>query len=138
MIFLLGAKVKSVLVTPAEAVTPWFVTTLTLLHDTTITPRNVIITANCITKARLAKGILTNKTHSVWFVPTGMNGLPQNVLLNFRFEFSRSDLCIYHSSGISEIFCQIVSTPLNKIPKTLVSLRFGSHPAGIFVVSVTS
>ena len=25
------------------------------------------------------------KQHSVWFVPTGVRGLPQNVLLNFRF-----------------------------------------------------
>ena len=52
------------------------------------------------------------------FVPTGMNGRPQNVLLNFRFEFPKSDLSIYHPSGISEIFCQMVSTPCK-----LLSLR---------------
>ena len=40
----------------------------------------------------------------VWFVPTGMNGLPQNVLLNFRLEFPKSDLTIYPPSGVSEIF----------------------------------
>ena len=40
-----------------------------------------------------------------------MNGLPQNALLNFRLEFPKSDLTIYHPSGISEIFCQMVSTP---------------------------
>ena len=37
-----------------------------------------------------------------------MNGLPQNVLLNFRLEFPKSDLTIYLPSGISEIFCQVV------------------------------
>ena len=42
------------------------------------------------------------KQHSVWFVPTGirMNGLPQNVLLNFRLEFPKSDLTIYLSSTL--------------------------------------
>ena len=39
-----------------------------------------------------------------------MKGLPQNVLLNFRLEFPKSDLTIYVPSGISEIFCQMVST----------------------------
>ena len=39
-----------------------------------------------------------------------MKGLPQNVLLNFRLEFPKKDLTIYLPSGISEIFCQIVST----------------------------
>ena len=39
-----------------------------------------------------------------------MKGLPQNVLLNFRLEFPKSDLTIYLPSGISEIFCQMVST----------------------------
>ena len=34
-----------------------------------------------------------------------MKGLPQNVLLNFRLEFPKSDLTIYLPSGISEIFC---------------------------------
>ena len=48
---------------------------------------------------------------SIWFVPTGMNRLPQNVLLNFWLEFPKSDLTIYYlPSGISEIFCQMVST----------------------------
>ena len=40
-----------------------------------------------------------------------MNGLPQNVLLNFRLEFPKSDLTIYLPSEISEILCQMVSTP---------------------------
>ena len=39
-----------------------------------------------------------------------MKGLPQYVLLNFRFEFPKSDLTIYLPSGISEIFRQMVST----------------------------
>ena len=39
-----------------------------------------------------------------------MKGLPQNVLLNFRLEFPKSDFTIYLPSGISEIFCQMVST----------------------------
>ena len=52
---------------------------------------------------------LVNGTqNSVWFVPTVMNGLPQIVLLNFRFEFPKSDLTIYLLSGISEIFGQMV------------------------------
>ena len=37
-----------------------------------------------------------------------MNGLPQNELLNFRFEFPKGDLTIYLPSGVSEIFCQMV------------------------------
>ena len=48
--------------------------------------------------------------HSVWFVPTGMKGLSQNVLLNFRLVFSKRGLAIHLPSGISEIFCQMVST----------------------------
>ena len=42
-----------------------------------------------------------------------MNGVPQNVYvpLNFRLEFPKSDLTIYLPSGISEISCQMVSTP---------------------------
>ena len=39
-----------------------------------------------------------------------MNGLPQNVLLNFRLEFPIGDLTIYLPSGTSEIFCQMVRT----------------------------
>ena len=54
--------------------------------------------------------LVNGKQHSVWFVPTAINGLPQNLLLNFRLEFLKSDLTIYHPSGISEIFCQMVST----------------------------
>ena len=54
--------------------------------------------------------LVNGKQHSVWFVPTGMKGLPQNVLLNFRLEFPKSDLTIYLPSGISEIFRQMVST----------------------------
>ena len=65
-------------------------------------------------KARLEprrnREMVNGKQHSIWFVPTGMNGLPQNVLLNFRLEFPKSDLTIYLPSGISEIFCQMVST----------------------------
>ena len=55
--------------------------------------------------------LINGKQHSVWFVPTEMNGLPQNVLLNFRLEFSKIEFTIYLSSGISEIFCQMVSSP---------------------------
>ena len=33
-----------------------------------------------------------------------------NILVNFWLEFPKSDLTIYHPSGISEIFCQMVST----------------------------
>ena len=54
--------------------------------------------------------LVNGKQHSVWFVPTGMNRLPQNVLLNFRLEFPKNDLTIYLPFGISEIFCQMVST----------------------------
>ena len=45
------------------------------------------------------------------FNMTGMNGLPQNVLLNFRLEFPKTDLTIYLPYGISEILCQMVRTP---------------------------
>ena len=55
--------------------------------------------------------LVNGKQHSVWFVPTGMNKLPQNVLLNFRLEFPKSVLTIYLPSTISEIFFQMVSTP---------------------------
>ena len=54
--------------------------------------------------------LVNGKQHSVWFVRTWMNGLPQNVLLNFRLEFPIGDLTIYLPSGTSEIFCQMVST----------------------------
>ena len=54
--------------------------------------------------------MVNGKQHSVWFVPTGMKGLPQNVLLNFRLEFPKSDPTIYLPSRISEIFRQMVST----------------------------
>ena len=57
------------------------------------------------------KKLVNGEQHSVWFVPTGMKGLPRNVLLNFRLEFPKSDLTIYLPSRISEIFCQLVSTP---------------------------
>ena len=57
--------------------------------------------------------LINGKQHSVWFVPTGMKGLPQNVLHNFRLEFPKSDLTIYLPSGISEIFRQMVSTPVD-------------------------
>ena len=55
--------------------------------------------------------LVNGKQYSVWFVPTGMKGIPQNVLLNFRLEFPKRGLTIYLPSGISEIFCQMVSTP---------------------------
>ena len=55
-----------------------------------------------------AKKLVNGTQNSVSFVPTGMNGLPQNVLLNFRFEFPKGDLTIYLPSGVSEIFCQMV------------------------------
>ena len=51
--------------------------------------------------------LVNGKQHSVWFAPTGMKGLPQNVLLNFRLEFPKRGLTINLPSGISEIFCQI-------------------------------
>ena len=57
------------------------------------------------------KKLVNGKQHSVWFTPTGMKGLPQNLLLIFRSEFLKSGLTIYLPFGISEIFCQMVSTP---------------------------
>ena len=65
----------------------------------------------CIWNREGTEKLVNGKQHSVWFVPTGMKGLPQNVLLNFRLEFPKSDLTIYLPSGIFEIFCQMVSTP---------------------------
>ena len=40
-----------------------------------------------------------------------MNRLPQDILLNFQLEFPKSDLTIYLPFGISDFFCQMVSTP---------------------------
>ena len=59
---------------------------------------------------RRKKKLVNGKQHSVWFVPTGMKGLPQNILLNFRLKFPKRGLTIYLPSGISEIFRQMVST----------------------------
>ena len=55
--------------------------------------------------------LVNGMQHSVWFVPTGKKGLPQNVLLNFWLELPKSVLTIYLPSGIFEIFCQMVSSP---------------------------
>ena len=77
--------------------------------------------------------MVNGKQHSVWLVPTGMKGLPQNVLLNFRLEFPKSDLTIYLPSGISEILFQMVSTPgednkkYRKIPKISSGAYFFSN-----------
>ena len=65
----------------------------------------------CVWNREGTEKLVNGKQHSVWFVPTGMKGLPQNVLLNFRLEIPKSDLTIYLLSGISEIFRQTVSTP---------------------------
>ena len=58
--------------------------------------------------------LVNGKQHSVWFVPTGMKGLrtsnrtPQfSVGISERWPYH---LSIYLPSGISEIFCQMVST----------------------------
>ena len=71
-----------------------------------LNPKKGRIFVACLLDEKLVNG----KQHSAWFVPTGMNGLPQNVLLNFRLEFPKSDLTIliYPPSGISEIFFQMV------------------------------
>ena len=55
--------------------------------------------------------LVNGKQHSVRLVPTEINGLSQNALLNVRLEFPKSDLTIYLPPGISEIFCQMVRTP---------------------------
>ena len=70
--------------------------------------------------------MVNGKQHSVWFVPTGMKGLPQYVLLNFRLEFPKSDLTIYFPSGISEIFRQMVSTPNLPVLKSCMMLSRSS------------
>ena len=59
-------------------------------------------------KRRRNREIGNGKQHSVWFISTGMNRLPRNVLLNFGLEFPKSDLTVYLPSGI---FCQMASTP---------------------------
>ena len=63
--------------------------------------------------------LVNGEQHFIWYVPYGMNGLPQNVHLNFWLEFLKSDLTIYLPSGIFEIFCQMVSTlvvcPINRV-----------------------
>ena len=67
--------------------------------------------------------LVNGMQQSVWFVPTGMKGLPQNVLLNFRLEFPKRGLTIYLPSGISEVFCQMVSTPGNGQRRLDISLE---------------
>ena len=52
----------------------------------------------------------------------------QKVLLNFRLEFPKSDLTIYLPSGISEIFCQMVSTPfVSSFLKIVPGCRVSRH-----------
>ena len=54
---------------------------------------------------RRNREILVNgKQHSVWFVPTRMKWLPQNVVFRFRLEFAKSGPNIYLPSRISKIF----------------------------------
>ena len=69
-----------------------------------------------------------------------MNGLPQNVLLNFRLEFPKSDLTIYLSSRISEIFCQMVSTPERTFVKNSYKRSRTSLPSPplLFIAFFTS
>ena len=63
--------------------------------------------------------LVNGKQHFIWYVPSGMNRLPQNIHLNFWLEFLKSDLTIYLPSRILEIFCQMVSTlvvcPINRV-----------------------
>ena len=53
--------------------------------------------------------VANGKQHSVRFIPTGMKGLPQNVLLNFRLEIPKNNLTIYLPSGIFGMFGLVVS-----------------------------
>ena len=83
---------------------------------------------------------MNGKQHSVWFVPAGMKGLPQNVLLRFRLEFPKSDLTIYLPSGISEIFFQIVSTPgcdrdISVVTFSLLCFMFTGQPGLLVEIS---
>ena len=64
----------------------------------------------CVWNREGTEKLVNVKQHSVWFVRTGMKGLPQNVLLNFWLEFPKSELTINLPSVIYEIFCQMVST----------------------------
>ena len=50
--------------------------------------------------------LVNGKQHSVWFVPTRMTGLPQNVLFHFRWEFAKRGPNIYLPCRISKIFCK--------------------------------
>ena len=70
--------------------------------------------------------LVNGKQHFIWYVPSGMNGPPQNVHLNFWLEFLKSDLTIYLPSRILEIFCQMVSTlvvcPINRVLLKIVCI----------------
>ena len=78
--------------------------------------------------------MVNGKQHSVWFVPTGMRGLPQNLLLNFRLEFPKCDLNIYVPSRPFEILCQMLSTL--RLP-VMVFVR--THPnLGVLVIKSRS
>ena len=77
-----------------------------------LNPKKGQILCSVSLERRRNREIGNSKQHSVWFISTGMNGLPQNALLNFRLEFPKSDLTVYLPSGISVIFCQMASTPV--------------------------
>ena len=77
--------------------------------------------------------LVNGKQDSVWFVPTEMKGLPQNVLLNFRLEFPKRDPTIYPPSRISEIFRQKVSTP-----ELQIQPRLSKPPKPDWVIRVNS
>ena len=53
---------------------------------------------------------VNGKQHSVWVVPNGMNGLPQNVLLNFQSEFPKSDICNGVTACVTLLVTLIVCT----------------------------
>ena len=79
--------------------------------------------------------LVNGKQHSVWFVRTGTNGLPQKVLRNFRLEFPKSDLTMYLRSGIPEIFCQMVSTlGLGKVGGCILKILVAGGGGTIYIV----
>ena len=70
-----------------------------------LNPKEGRICVAWVWKREGTEKLANGKQHSVWFVPTGirMNGLSQNVLLNFRLEFPKSDLTIYLPSTLRAV-----------------------------------
>ena len=100
-----------------------------------LNPKEGRICVAWVWKREGTEKLANGKQHSVWFVPTGirMNGLPQNVLLNFRLEFPKSNLTIYLPSTLRVVVSQVRpgETTARRVPFIRNFRNFlldGKHP----------